>query len=180
METLRFAKVRDVKSPERGTAKSAGIDFFVPNDFPTAQVQPGDDLLIPSGIRVNIPEGYMLLGADKSGVATTKQAVVSVGRTPKISAFMSTIVIGAKIIDEDFQGELHIHIINVGNFPVTIKAGMKISQFILVPVDYCALEEVPEDQLFEEASERDSGCFGSTDISAPKYQPSDDSAQWMH
>ena len=164
METLRFAKVRDVKSPERGTARSAGIDFFVPNDFPTTQVQPGDDLLIPSGIRVNIPEGYMLLGADKSGVATTKQAVVSVGRTPKISAFMSTIVIGAKIIDEDFQGELHIHIINVGNFPVTIKAGMKISQFILVPVDYCALEEVPEDQLFEEATERGSGCFGSTDV----------------
>ena len=162
METLRFAKVRDVKSPERGTAKSAGIDFFVPNDFFTTQLAPGDDLLIPSGIKVNIPEGYMLMGADKSGVATSKQAVVDTGRMPKEGAFMSPIIIGAKIIDEDFQGELHIHLINVGNFPVTIQPGVKIAQFILVPVDYCALEEVPADRLFTEVTKRGSGCFGST------------------
>ena len=30
---MRFLKIRDVKSPERGTEKSAGIDFFIPNDF---------------------------------------------------------------------------------------------------------------------------------------------------
>lgn len=162
METLRFAKVRDVKSPERGTAKSAGIDFFVPNDFFTTQVEAGEDLLIPSGIRVGIPEGYMLLGADKSGVSTSKQAVVDAGRNPKKGAFVSPTIIGAKIIDEDFQGELHIHIINVGKFPIMVRPGMKISQFILVPVDYCALEEVPDDQLFAEATERGSGCFGST------------------
>lgn len=162
METLRFAKVRDVKSPERGTARSAGIDFFVPNSFPTTLVQPGDDLLIPSGIRVDIPEGYMLLGADKSGVSTSKQAIVDVGRNPKKGAFTSPTIIGAKIIDEDFQGELHIHIINVGKFPIMVRPGMKISQFILVPVDYCALQEVPVDELFAEATERGAGCFGST------------------
>lgn len=162
METLKFSKVRDVKSPERGTAKSAGIDFFVPNSFFPTQLQPHEDLLIPSGIRVHIPEGFMLLGADKSGVSTSKQAVVDTGRKPKDGAFMSPTVIGAKIIDEDFQGELHIHIINLGKFPIHIKPGMKISQFILVPVDYCVLEETPDDQLFIEASERGSGCFGST------------------
>ena len=162
METLRFAKVRDVKSPERGTAKSAGIDFFVPNDFFTTQVEAGEDLLIPSGIKVDIPEGYMLLGADKSGVSTSKQAVVDAGRNPKKGAFVSPTIIGAKIIDEDFQGELHIHIINVGKFPIMVRPGMKISQFILVPVDYCALQEVPADELFGEVSERGAGCFGST------------------
>lgn len=162
METLRFAKVRDVKSPERGTAKSAGIDFFVPNDFFATQVEAGEDLLIPSGIRVDIPEGYMLLGADKSGVSTSKQAVVDAGRNPKKGAFISPTIIGAKIIDEDFQGELHIHIINVGKFPIMVRPGMKISQFILVPVDYCALQEVPVDELFAETTERGAGCFGST------------------
>lgn len=162
METLRFAKVRDVKSPERGTAKSAGIDFFVPNDFFATQVEAGEDLLIPSGIKVDIPEGYMLLGADKSGVSTSKQAVVDAGRHPKKGAFISPTIIGAKIIDEDFQGELHIHIINVGKFPIMVRPGMKISQFILVPVDYCALQEVPVDKLFAETTERGSGCFGST------------------
>lgn len=162
METLKFSKVRDVKSPERGTARSAGIDFFVPNNFFTTQLEPHEDLLIPTGIRVSIPEGFMLLGADKSGVSTSKQAIVDAGRSPKNSAFASPTIIGAKIIDEDFQGELHIHIINLGAFPITVKPGMKISQFILVPVDYCALEEVPDDQLFSEESERGSGCFGST------------------
>ena len=162
MEILEFSKVRDVKSPVRGTARSAGIDFFVPNDFFPTQLEPHEDLLIPSGIRVHIPEGYMLLGADKSGVSTSKQAVVDTGRKPKDGAFISPTIIGAKIIDEDFQGELHIHIINLGKFPVHIKPGMKISQFILVPVDYCELYEVPDDTLFPEESERGTGCFGST------------------
>ena len=162
MEILEFSKVRDVKSPVRGTARSAGIDFFVPNDFFPTQLEPHEDLLIPSGIRVHIPEGYMLLGADKSGVSTSKQAVVDTGRKPKDGAFISPTIIGAKIIDEDFQGELHIHIINLGKFPVHIKPGMKISQFILVPVDYCELYEVPDDTLFPEESERGAGCFGST------------------
>lgn len=162
MEILEFSKVRDVKSPERGTARSAGIDFFVPNDFFPTELRPHEDLLIPTGIRVNIPEGFMLLGADKSGVSTSIQAVIDAGRKPKKDAFDSPTVIGAKIIDEDFQGELHIHIINLGNHPIMIRRGMKIAQFILVPVDYCELIEVPDDTLFPEVSERGSGCFGST------------------
>ena len=162
MEILKFSKVRDVKSPERGTTRSAGIDFFVPNSFFPTQLEPHEDLLIPTGIRVNIPEGFMLLGADKSGVSTSKQAVVNAGRKPKDGAFISPTIIGAKIIDEDFQGEMHIHIINLGNFPIQVKPGQKIAQFILVPVDYCELQEVPEDQLYEEVSERGGGCFGST------------------
>lgn len=162
METLKFSKVRDVKSPERGTAKSAGIDFFVPNSFFPTQLEPHEDLLIPTGIRASIPEGFMLLGADKSGVSTSKQAAVDAGRNPAKISFISPTIIGAKIIDEDFQGELHIHIINLGKFPIYIKPGMKIAQFILVPVDYCELMEVPDDQLFTETSARGSGCFGST------------------
>ena len=162
MEILKFSKVRDVKSPERGTTRSAGIDFFVPNSFFPTQLEPHEDLLIPTGIRVNIPEGFMLLGADKSGVSTSKQAVVDAGRKPKDGAFISPTIIGAKIIDEDFQGEMHIHIINLGNFPIQVKPGQKIAQFILVPIDYCELQEVPEDQLYGEVSERGDGCFGST------------------
>ena len=67
---MKFCKVRNVKSPVRGTGKAAGIDFFVPNNF-SAIIGPHSDLLIPSGIKVEIPEGYMLMAADKSGVVTT-------------------------------------------------------------------------------------------------------------
>ena len=71
---MKFAKIRNVKSPIRGTGKAAGIDFFVPN-FGSNKgfiVNPGTDVLIPSGIKMEIPEGYMLMAADKSGVVTSK------------------------------------------------------------------------------------------------------------
>lgn len=157
---MKYAKVRDVKSPERGTEKSAGIDFFIPNDFIKTVVNPGEDILIPSGIKAKAPEFYMLMAAEKSGVVTSKQAAIKAGRKPKNGAFSSVIILGAKIVDEDYQGEIHIHLINVGKEAVTLYPGMKIAQFILVPVMYDELEECLEDELFASVSERGDRGFG--------------------
>ena len=159
---LKFSKLRDVKSPIRGTDKSAGIDFFVPNDFGNRILAPCSDMLIPSGIKMKIPKGYMLMAADKSGVVTSKNACVNAGRKPKKDAFDSIVIIGAKIVDEDYQGEIHIHLINCGDGNVIIKSGMKIAQFILVPVLYATPEEVPLSELFDEVTERSDGAFGHT------------------
>lgn len=161
---MKFAKVRNVKSPARGTDKAAGIDFFVPNfgSNKGLTINPGTDVLIPSGIKMEIPEGYMLMAADKSGVVTSKWACLGIDRTPKIDAFESVIILGAKIVDEDYQGEIHIHLINVGKAKVYIKPGMKIAQFILVPVSYEKLEEVSETKLFSRSSKRGNGALGST------------------
>ena len=156
---MKFAKIRNVKSPVRGTGKAAGIDFFVPN-FGSNKgfiVNPGTDVLIPSGIKMEIPEGYMLMAADKSGVVTSKWACITANR-----AFESIVILGAKIVDEDYQGEIHIHLVNVGKAKVHIKPGMKIAQFILVPVSYEGLEEVSESELFSRSSERGNGALGST------------------
>lgn len=151
---MKFAKVRDVKSPVRGTAKSAGIDFFVPNDYQGFKLFPQCDVLIPSGIMAAIPENFMLMAADKSGVVTTAEAAARAGREVKPGAYNSVVILGAKIVDEDYQGEIHIHLVNVGREIVTIKPGTKIAQFILVPVRYDELEEVPENELFIEITER--------------------------
>ena len=159
---MKIAKVRDVKTPERGTDKSAGIDFFIPNDFIEKILPPQRDMLIPSGIKAKIPEGYMLMGAEKSGVVTSRQAAVLAGRTPKPTAYSSIVVLGAKIVDEDYQGEIHIHLVNVGNEYITIKPGTKIAQFILVPISYDGIEVVPETELFSEETDRGEGGFGST------------------
>jgi dUTP pyrophosphatase len=159
---MRYSKVRDVKSPERGTSRSAGIDFFIPNDFKRKVVFAGEDILIPSGIKVDIPEGYMLMAADKSGIVTSSFAMREAGRKPKPDAFESSVIIGAKIVDKDYQGEVHIHLINVGNERIVLTPGMKIAQFILVPVSYQTLEEVPESELFSDTTERGEGGFGST------------------
>ena len=157
---MKFAKVRDVKSPVRGTAKSAGIDFFIPNDFNPVKLFPSTDLLIPSGIKANIPEGFMLMAAEKSGVVTSVDAIVRANRPVKPGAYNTVVVVGAKIVDEDYQGEIHIHLINIGHEPVVIKPGTKIAQFILVPVSYAELEEVQEHELFDESSSRGEGGFG--------------------
>lgn len=159
---MRFAKVRDVKTPTRGTAGSAGIDFYVPNFKKSFVVPAGQDILIPSGIKADIPKGYMLMAADKSGVVTTLYAQIGAGLQPKSTASTEPLIIGAKIIDEDYQGEIHIHLINVGKSTLIIKPGTKIAQFILIPVLYDSLEEVPENELFGEKSERAEGAFGST------------------
>ena len=159
---MRFCKVRDVKSPKRGTDKAAGIDFFIPNSDNLIVVHPHCDYLIPSGIKMEIPEGYMLMAADKSGVVTSKQACIKAGHNNKKDAFESILVIGAKIVDEDYQGEIHIHVINVGTQDIIIKPGMKIAQFILVPVSYEMLIEVSEAELFSRSSERGNGALGST------------------
>lgn len=161
---MKILKVRDVKTPVRGTGKSAGIDFFVPKDFEKIDIMPHKDILIPSGIKASIPEGYMLMAAEKSGVTVSMVACAKSGRTPKPGANEAPTVLGAKIVDEDYQGEIHIHVINVGVHPVTVAPDMKIAQFILVPVSYDDIEEVTsEEELYNGVeTQRGDGGFGST------------------
>ena len=164
--TVKFVKVRDVKSPERGTSVAAGTDFFVPFDFNEGQpflLKPHHDILIKSGIRAALPAGTMWMGADKSGVATSKNAMRLAGNEPKVSNPESSLKVGAKIIDEDYQGEIGLHIINVGDSEQWIEPGQKIVQFILVPVIYPELIECATvDEVFTCETERGEGGFGST------------------
>lgn len=143
---MKILKTRSVKTPLRGTAKSAGIDFFIPDDFPVTTIWPLDDVLIPSGIKIQVPENKALIAFNKSGVATKKK-----------------LVIGACVIDEDYQGEVHLHLINTSHENVTIHPGDKIAQFILIDMYYDTIDEVDSlEQLFPEISERGEGGFGST------------------
>ena len=73
-----------------------------------------------------------------------------------------SLMVGACVVDSDYQGEIHLHLLNVGNERTVIAPGDKLVQFLLVPVDHCAVEEVDVDTLFEEESERGAGGFGST------------------
>ena len=146
---LKFSKVREVKSPNRGTPGSAGIDFYVPEKFNDGKpfiLHQGKDILIPSGVHCNIPEGYALLGVDKSGIATKKRLTLL-----------------AKLIDEDYCGEIHIHLMNLGEYSQEILPGMKIAQFVLLPVDSRLPVEIPFEELYRNTtSERGAGGFGST------------------
>lgn len=144
---MKFCKVRDVKSPQRSHETDAGIDFFIPNDFEQTQVFAHDSINIPSGIKVKIPHGYALIAFNKSGIAT------------KLG-----LDVGANVVDEGYQGEIHLHLFNTTNHFVKIEKGQKIVQFILVPVNYEMPEEVSEEELFDSKSERGENGFGSTGV----------------
>lgn len=147
-ETIKFAKIRDVKSPCRAHPTDAGIDFFVPNDFGKMEIRPGESILIPGGIKVNVPNGYALVFFNKSGVAANK-----------------SLVLGSCVVDQDYQGELMYNLHNIGKTFQFINAGDKIVQGILLPMFYAVPEEVEsEDKLYESVSDRGAGGFGSTGV----------------
>ena len=144
---MKVARIRDVKLPTRGTDGSAGIDFYIPNDYPEklCTIPPGDRFFIPSGIKVNVPTGYALIAFNKSGVSLNKGLMV-----------------GACVVDSDYQGEVHLHLINTSTIPVTINPGDKILQFLLIEVDHGDIYEVSEDVLYNQQTLRGAGGFGST------------------
>ena len=142
---MKFAKTRDVKSPTRANPTDAGIDFFIPNDMPKVELRSGDKCLIPSGIKVDVPEGYALIAFNKSGIATGRELQV-----------------GACVVDCGYQGEVHFHLFNYGNNVVWLHPGEKIVQFVLLPLGDPAVEEVKEKDLYTEVSSRGEGGFGST------------------
>ena len=172
MQTLKYTKVRKVKSLNRAHANDAGIDFYLPEDlteevfhskcdvtknYPRTTFQdgfikditlsPGQSVLIPSGMHLKIPEGYALIYFNKSGVASKKHLHV-----------------GASVVDENYQGECHLNVTNVGDCNITISAGEKLVQGILIPVSYAQAEEVSslEELYADGASDRGAGGFGST------------------
>ena len=142
---MKVQKVRNVKTPNRGTSVSAGIDFYVPEDFETVTLNPGQSVLIPSGIKAQVPRGYALIAFNKSGVAV-KQGLS----------------VGACVVDEDYEGEIHLHMINTSDKEQVVATGQKLVQFVLVPVSYFDVEEV--DGLPQRNTERGSGGFGSTGL----------------
>ena len=145
---MKIFKCRDVKSPTRGTEKSAGLDFYIPDDWFECVVHPQRSVNIPSGVHALIPPGFALIMHDKSGIALNKGFAV-----------------GAKVIDEDYQGEIHLHVFNVCGAKQTLQPGMKLVQGLLIPVGYHSITEATSlKELYKNKTDRGIGGFGSTGI----------------
>ncbi len=152
MNELMYAKTKETRNPERGTGLSAGLDFFIPsewNDGNEFTINSGKNIVIPMGIHINLVssglENFMMMFENKSGVATKRGLLV-----------------GAKVIDADYQGELMVNIHNPSDSDQTIKPNDKIIQGILIPVQYSTPKMLDFNALYPEVSERGEGRFGST------------------
>ena len=133
-------KREDVKLPVIAHRGDAGIDFFAPYDV---EIPPRGDALISTGMRVQIPEGTVLIAFNRSSMA------------------LKGIIKGAQVVDSSYRGILKIHLINLRDKPYRIKKGDKIIQFVLLPYFSPAIREVSSEE-FDWGSERGEGGFGST------------------
>ena len=128
--------------PTYGTASSAGADLRACLDAPVV-LAPGETRLIPIGIAMEIPEGYVGLVFARSGLGI-KHGVVPGN------------CVG--VIDSDYRGEIMVGLYNSGESEYTVQPGDRIAQLMVTPVVQADVELV--DELDE--TERGAGGFGST------------------
>lgn len=130
--------------PTYATDGAAAMDLRACLSVPLT-VQPGDTVLIPSGIAISIHNPALVaLLVPRSGLGIKHGIVLA-----------NTV----GVIDSDYQGEIGIGIFNRGHAPYTIEPGERICQMMFVPVVQAALQVVTE---FSSATERGAGGFGST------------------
>lgn len=108
----------DAMIPCYSTPEAAGADIraYLQEDV---VVEPGASVLIPTGLRFAIPEGYEIQVRPRSGLAL-KHGL--------------TVLNSPGTIDSDYRGELKVILINHGQKPFTIEPGMRIAQIIVAPV----------------------------------------------
>ena len=140
------------KIPVRAHQMDAGMDlFYCPNgekklyDSKDFFIPPKESRLIPTGIKVEIPYGYMLEIKNKSGIAYKRQLIV-----------------GACVVDPGYNGEVYVNLHNIGAETQMIRPGDKVAQAILIPIVHCKVEEVESDEFLNFHSQRGEGGFGST------------------
>ena len=139
---IKIINKSDNPLPEYATAGSSGMDLraFLKEDL---IIKPLERVVIPTGLYVEIPDGYEIQIRARSGLAL------------KHGLFLSN-EIGT--IDSDYRGELGVIIINLSKEEYTVKSGDKIAQMVLSKYEKIQLEQV--DVLDE--SKRGSGGYGHT------------------
>ena len=126
---------RDVRRPTRGHPSDAGLDvYFCPDDkaLTGLRIAPGENKLLQTGLRFEVPHGYMLEVKNRSSVAAKRGLLV-----------------GACVIDSGYAGEVFINLHNVGSSLQLIEPYTKIAQLVMVPVIPFQALENKEGELYE-------------------------------
>ncbi|MFH0853148.1 MAG: dUTP diphosphatase [bacterium] len=136
---IKFKRLRDnLKIPEYAHPGDAGLDLFSLEDY---LLQPGERHSFALGFALELPEGYVSLIWDKSGLAQ-KHGITLIGG----------------VIEYTYRGEYQLIMLNIGDLPFEVHKGDKIGQLLIQPIVTAQIVEV--EQLSETA--RGQGGFGST------------------
>jgi len=128
--------------PQYATKGSSGMDVRASLDIP-ATLQPLERTLIPTGLFVEIPNGYEIQIRPRSGLAI-KQGITCLN-TPGT-------------IDSDYRGEIKIILINLSSEEQVINSGDRIAQMIIQKTERAEFVQV---EILNE-TERAAGGFGHT------------------
>lgn len=139
---VRIVALPGAAIPDYQTAGSAGSDARAFLEGPV-EIHPGDRRLIPTGIRVEIPEGYEIQVRSRSGLALKNGIVV---------------LNSPGTVDSDYRGEIGVVLYNAGKETFMVRHGDRIAQLVLAPVCRALFSSV--DVLDE--TDRGSGGYGST------------------
>ena len=133
-----------VPLPGYESSGAAGLDIraFTSGDL---TIPPMGRAKIPTGLFLEIPDGYEAQIRPRSGLAIKKGV---------------TVLNSPGTIDSDYRGELEVILVNLGDESFTVKDGDRIAQMIISPV---IRVQVSEAETLSE-TERGTGGFGSTGI----------------
>ena len=146
MERNKVKIINDSSNPLPAyeTPSSAGMDVRARLDSPVT-LQPLQRALIPTGLRIQLPQGYECQVRPRSGLALKHG--ISLVNTPGT-------------IDADYRGEIGIIVINLSDQPYTITDGERIAQLVIKEYVHVTWEQV--DRIDE--TERGEGGFGHTGV----------------
>lgn len=136
---LRVKKLKEeAKIPFYAHDNDAGMDLYACEDV---TIQKGSKALVGTGIALEIPDNYVGLVWDKSGLATTHGLKTLGG-----------------VVDAGYRGEVMVGLVNLGNEDYKISKGHKIAQMLIQKVKHPEIVEVEE---LSDSTRGERG-FGST------------------
>jgi len=143
--TVRVKRIRPEHTnplPGYMTSHAAGMDLHAELTEDIVLV-PGARAVVPTGIAIELPDGYEAQVRPRSGLAL-KHGIALVN--------------SPGTIDADYRGEIGVIVINHGGEPFVVRNGERIAQLVFAPFARATLQEVTE--LGE--TERGEGGFGHT------------------
>ena len=141
--TVKIVKLNpNAHIPTYGSASAAGADLYACIEQ-TVCIQPGQTVLIPTGLSMEIEEGFAGFIYARSGLATKR------GLAPANKV---------GVIDSDYRGQVMVSLHNHTNTPQSVEPSERVAQIVFAPVyqaQFCLVDALQETQ-------RGTGGFGST------------------
>ena len=141
--TVKIVKLNpNAHIPTYGSASAAGADLYACIEQ-TVCIQPGQTVLVPTGLSMEIEEGFAGFIYARSGLATKR------GLAPANKV---------GVIDSDYRGQVMVSLHNHTNTPQSVEPGERVAQIVFAPVyqaQFCLVDALQE-------TERGTGGFGST------------------